>query len=227
MTVKYSIISIGTLANNLCWKEQAPVRTAHATTVLVETENRRILVDPSLPGKLLDGKFFERTGKHLDYVTDVFCTTLRPDVRRALSDSLSHANWYASETELQWYFHHLESLKGSLERLDEDGLEHLDRERETIRQFKEAPEKFSPQVSIYPLAGPTPGCTGLLLTPPESTILIAGPAAVTSDYIETGMIWQECMDKDQSMESLTDILEIADVIVPGYDNTFYRPQRWI
>ena len=227
MTIEYKIISIGTLSNNFCWKEQAPVRTSHATTTLIETEDKLILVDPSLPGQLLAAKFFERTGKTLDAVTDVFCTTLRPDNRRALNDSLENANWYASETELEWYSQHLEMLEDSLERLDEEGLSNVEAEREILRKFKAAPEKFAPNLGIYPLAGPTPGCTGLLLTPPQSTILIAGPAAVTSDYIQTGMIWQECMDKDQSMDALTDILEIADVIIPGYDNKYFRQSGWL
>ncbi len=56
MAVEYTIISIGTLSRNLLWDESARIRTAHATTTLVSDGKRRILVDPSLPGQILEAR---------------------------------------------------------------------------------------------------------------------------------------------------------------------------
>ena len=226
VAVDYRIISIGTLANHLLWGEAAPVRPQHATTTLIEDEGRRILVDPSLPAQVLEARFFERTGKKLDSVTDVFCTTLRPDARRALP-ALRHARWWCGEAELEWYSRELLAMGESAERLGSDDAAGVEEDLALTKRFSPAPEKFTEQVSIYPLFGATVGCTGLLLTPATTTIAIAGPAAPTREHVEKGMVWSHCADKDQAMESLTDLLELADAIVPGFDNIFLSPRRWM
>ncbi len=226
MAVEYRIISIGTLANHLLWGESVAVRTQHATATLVEDGDRRILVDPSLPAAALESRFFERTGKKLDSVTDVFCTTMRPDARRALP-ALEHANWWASETELEWYSRELLAMQESAERLGSDDAVCVEEDLAITRRFKPAPEKFTEQISVYPLFGATVGCSGLLLTPATTTIVITGPAALTKEHVEKGMVWSHCADKDQAMESLTDLLELADVIIPGFDNILLSPSRWL
>ncbi|MDP7637152.1 MAG: hypothetical protein QF577_06350, partial [Phycisphaerae bacterium] len=86
----------------LLWGESAHVRTAHATTTLISDGKRRILVDPSLPGQILEARFNERIGGTLADVTDVFCTTLRPVHRRGL-DVLRQANWSCHQAELEAY----------------------------------------------------------------------------------------------------------------------------
>ncbi len=227
MAVEYRVISIGSPAHNIIWNETRPVRTAHATTTLVTDGDRTILIDPSLPEPILAAKFFERTGRQLDCVTDVFCTTLRPDSRRALDTAFADANLWCSGLELEWYTRRLDELKESAERLENEDAENIDKELAVIKRFRPAPEKFSPQVGIYPLAGPTPGCCGLLLTPATSTIVVAGPAAATAEHLRRGMIWEDSLDKDAAMESLKDMLELADIIVPGFDNVIFSPRQWM
>lgn len=226
MSVEYKIISIGTLSHNLIWNESRPVRTQHATTTLITCEDKLILVDPALPPQILEAKFFERTGQPLANVTDVFCTTLRPDSRRAI-EALGNANWWASETELEWYGQQLVALEDSAQRMNPDEAENIEKELELLRRFKPAPEKFTEQVSLYPLDGPTPGCAGLLLTPPTNTVIIAGPAVATSEHLSRGMVWDECNDTEAAMETFKDILELADLIIPGFDNVCFSPGRWM
>ena len=48
-SARFDIISIGTLSRNRLWNETAAVRTPHATTTLIRTGSRHILVDPGLP----------------------------------------------------------------------------------------------------------------------------------------------------------------------------------
>ena len=45
----YRVISIGALSINDLWDKQGPARTAHATTTLIRSGDKRILVDPPCP----------------------------------------------------------------------------------------------------------------------------------------------------------------------------------
>ena len=214
------------MSRNRLWGESTSVRTAHATTTLIVDSERRILVDPSLPGRILDARFNERTGGTLADVTDVFCTTLRPVHRRGL-DGLSGADWYCSETEIEAYGRHLAGLLESSERLDSDDADSVRADIETVGKFKPAPERFSPQVHLFPLPGPSVGSAGLLLASPTSTTLLAGDAVVTAEHFRQGQIWGGCADTQQAMDSLQDLIEIADTIVPGHDNVLPAARNWL
>ncbi|MFP3937247.1 MAG: MBL fold metallo-hydrolase [Phycisphaerae bacterium] len=226
MAVEFRIISIGTMSQNRLWGESRAVRTSHATTTLVVENDRRILVDPSLPAEILSARYNERTGRQLEDVTDVFCTTLRPVHRRSIA-AFEHARWWTSEEELETYGRHLAHLADSAGRLSEEDAKIVEADRRLLERFQAAEEKFTPQVNLYPLAGASPGSAGLLLTPPTQSIVIAGDAAITTDHISHGQIWQGCADTDQAGESLRDILEIADIIIPGHDNVMLSPRRLV
>jgi glyoxylase-like metal-dependent hydrolase (beta-lactamase superfamily II) len=224
MAIEYSVISIGTLSRNRLWDESAPVRAAHATTTLVTDGDRKILVDPSLPGNILEARFNERTGGSLADITDVFCTTLRPIHRRGL-DALTAAKWWCSETEMETYAHYLQDLLESAERLDAEQAATIEADIEIIRKFKPAPDKLTPQVHLFPLAGASIGSAGLLLAEATNTILIAGDAVVTAEHFARGQVWQGCADTEGALESLQDVIEIADVIIPGHDNIIPTAKR--
>ena len=217
MAIEYSVISIGTLSRNRLWDESAAVRTSHATTTLVVDGDKKILVDPSLPGEMLDARFNERTGGALTDITDVFCTTLRPIHRRALN-LLGAANWWCGEAEMEAYAHHLQGLLESAERLDSEQAAAIETDIEIVRKFKPAPQRLTPRVHLFPLAGASVGSAGLLLIEPTSTVLVAGDAVVTAEHFMLGQVWQGCTDTAGALESLQDVIEIADVIIPGHDN---------
>jgi glyoxylase-like metal-dependent hydrolase (beta-lactamase superfamily II) len=226
MPVEYCLISIGTLSHNRLWGESAAVRTAHATTTLVVQDDRRILVDPSLPAQILEARYHERTGRRLADVTDVFCTTLRPVHRRALG-ALEHATWWCAEEELETYREHLKDLRESAERLSSDDQATVASDLKLLERFRPAPDKLGPQTHLYPLGGASPGSAGLLLTPATVTVLLAGDAAVTAEHLRRGQVWEGCFDTNAALGSLRDILEVADVIVPGHDNVTFAPRRWL
>jgi glyoxylase-like metal-dependent hydrolase (beta-lactamase superfamily II) len=223
--MEYSVISIGTLSHNRLWGETAAVRTAHATTSLVVDSKRTILVDPSLPGPALAARFNERTGQRLDQVTDVFCTTLRPVHRRSIT-ALPQATWWCNELELATYREHLKGLMSSAERISPDDRAAVEADLRLLERFKPAPDKFTAQVHLYPLLGPSPGSSGLLLALATQTIVIAGDAALTATHVERGQVWEGCADTESAMESLEDLLEVADVIIPGHDNIMLAPKHW-
>ena len=226
MAVTFRIITIGTLARNLLWGESADVRSPHSTTTLLEDGERRILVDPSLPPAILGAQFFERTGQQLDTVTYVFCTTLHPGSRRGLA-GLDQAKWWCAEQELQWYAQRLATLMESTDRLDPEQTQEIEADLEIVRRFQPAPDQFTDQIGLYPLHGATPGSAGLLLTSPTQTVVLAGPAVPTGEHLLRGMIWEQSADHDAAMTSLQDVLEIADIVIPGFDNVVLSPQRWM
>ncbi len=226
MAVEYCVVSIGTLSHNTLWGERAAVRTAHATTTLVREGGRVILVDPSLPAAALAAHLGERTGLNVSAVTDVFCTTLRPVHRRSLT-AFGRAKWWCSQTELEAYRGHLEGLLDSAQRLDDEQATLAEEDLALLKRFSAAPEKFSQQVHLYPLPGPSVGSAGLLLTPSTLSIVVAGDAAMTAEHVQRGMVWEGSADVEAATQSLRDVLEIADVIIPGHDNLMLSPGRLI
>lgn len=226
MSVNFTVVSIGTLSSNPFWKEKPGVRTAHATTTLVRDQDRVILVDPSLPDVALVSRLYERTGLGADDITDVFCTTLRPSHRRALT-AFPKARWLASEEELSSYRKHLEGLHESSHRQGGDIDHAVHSDLELTRRFSPAPDKITEAVSLYPLPGPSAGNAGLLLAGMSMTVLVAGDAAPTVEHVLAGQIWTGCADVETAKASLADLLEIADVIVCGHDNYMLSPGRWM
>ncbi|MFY7894948.1 MAG: MBL fold metallo-hydrolase, partial [Phycisphaerales bacterium] len=94
----FRIISIGCMPAHPLWNERSAVRTGHATTTLVTSGKRRILVDPGLPPQVLAARLNERAGISPQDITDVFLTSFAPDVRRGLA-LFDGATWHISETE--------------------------------------------------------------------------------------------------------------------------------
>jgi glyoxylase-like metal-dependent hydrolase (beta-lactamase superfamily II) len=212
MAARLDIISIGTLPRNLLWDESAPRRTGHATTTLVTAGQRRILVDPGLPGPALQARMNERVGGKIDEVTDVFLTHLGNDTTAGL-ELFEHAQWWCSEAERDTLERHLDQEPADAEVL-----------REVFRRLKVAPDKLVAGVDLFPLPGYTAGTCGLLISAPLSTTLIAGPAVPTLDHFLAGQVLPDVKHLDKAKESLAEVYEIADIIVPGYDNYFPNPR---
>lgn len=211
----YRIISIGALSAHPLWHEAPGLRTAHATTTLIRTGNRIILVDPALPTAALAARLQERSGLDLDQITDVFLTCFRPAHRRALGD-LTHATWWISETEREAVGLHLIS---QFERDQDPALhESLKQDIALLKRCKSAPDQLAEHVDLFPLPGYSPGTCGLLLPLTGSTVLIAGDAIPTVEHLELGKILDGAFDIHQATESFKEAVEIADVIIPGHDN---------
>jgi glyoxylase-like metal-dependent hydrolase (beta-lactamase superfamily II) len=116
-------------------------------------------------------------------------------------------------------------MKESSERLSNEPLEAMKADLDLLQKFEPAPDKFTPQVSLFPLYGASPGSAGLLLTPPQQTIAIAGDVVITRDHLQQGQLWEGCSDRDAANESLQEVLELADVIIPGHDNLLLAPKH--
>ena len=115
----------------------------------------------------------------------------------------------------------------SASRLDPQQTTDVEADLKLLESFQPAPETFTRQVTVYPMAGPTPGSAGLLLTPPTMSIIIAGDAVLTAEHMARGQVWQGCDDLEKALASLQDALEFADVIIPGHDNVCISPGRYV
>jgi glyoxylase-like metal-dependent hydrolase (beta-lactamase superfamily II) len=222
MALDYRIISIGTLSRHEHWPADQPARSPHATTTLVVSGDRRILVDPGLPGQALVARLGERTGLTPADITDVFLTNFRPAHRGGI-EAFSEADWWIGEAERE------RIGRSFLARFDEQE-DHavrriLEHEIALLKKCKAAPDQLAPQVDLFPLPGFTPGTCGLLLAHPNTTTLLAGDAVATLEHLERGQVLRGAFDIEAAQESLVEVLEIADVIVPGHDNVVLNPAR--
>lgn len=220
--MNFRIISIGALAVHELWQRQGPARTAHATTTLIESDGRRILVDPGLPPQVVAARLAERSGLGPDDISDVFLTCFRPEHRWGLT-AFPDANWYVAEAEREAVGTALVHQYQEAE--DEELQATLQREIALLKRCKAAPDRLAKSVDLFPLPGYTAGTCGLLLSFAQSTTLVAGPAVATLEHLEQGKVQRQTMDIEQSQESLLEAIEIADHIVPGFDNIVVNPAR--
>jgi glyoxylase-like metal-dependent hydrolase (beta-lactamase superfamily II) len=227
MAVEFKVISIGTLSKNSFWGETDPVRTPHATTTLVLSGKEKILVDPALPGQILNARLYERAGIKNTDITMIFLTSFRAAHRGGLA-AYDKAQWFIHEEEKKYVRAFLVERSRLNKRCHCEGHEkHPEHEAdrkllamdlEMLDRCRPAPEKLAEQVEIFPSPGATPGCCGLLLTPPIGATVIAGDAVINTEYLQHGKIWDNSYDLTRAQQSLQDILEVAEMIVPGHDN---------
>ena len=210
--IRFDIISIGTLSRNRLWGESEGVRTAHATTTLIRSGKRTVLVDPGLPAQILAARLYERTGLRPEQVDTVFLTNFRPAHRAGLP-LFPHAKLLIHEVEQEANRQHLERLVRDAPPEDID-RKILRQELQLLATLTPADDKVADQLDLFPLPGYTPGTCGLLIKFPTSTIVLAG------------QILPDAYDIKAAQESLREVYEIADVIIPGHDNLFMNPRTY-
>ena len=97
MSVELRVISMGALAAHPLRGEKGNLRPGHLSTILLSIDDRKILVDPSLPGKILLDRLQERSGVQPAEITDVFLSSFRPESRRGLP-LFENARWLVAIT---------------------------------------------------------------------------------------------------------------------------------
>ncbi|GMV26860.1 MAG: hypothetical protein AMXMBFR58_28910 [Phycisphaerae bacterium] len=224
----FRIISIGTLAQHPLWGERTPVRTGHATTTLVRSGDRTILVDPALPPQMLEARLAERANLRPEQVTDVFLTSFRPEARRAIT-LFETATWWVSEQEREAVGTALAlRLKKEVhegEQADRQVVEALSQDVAILRRCKAAPDRLADHVDLFPMPGVTPGACGLLLENPRFTTVVCGDAIPTIEHLEQGMVLTPAADVDQARASMSEAVEVADLLVLGRDNLVVNPTK--
>lgn len=224
-TLRFRVISIGAMAAHPLWGERGDVRPAHATTTLIELGEHRILVDPSLPGKFLVPRLHERAGIEPADVTHVFLTSFHPMRRRGL-DAFPDAVHLVSEAEREVVGADLVArFRDAHGAGDVEVAQLLRLEIDCLEKCRPAPDHLAHGVDLFPLYGVTPGTAGLLLALPQLTVLVAGDAVATEEHLLAGQVMTPCVDVEQAKASLSEAVEIAEVIVCGRDNAVLNPIR--
>lgn len=220
---RVDVISIGTLSRNLLWKESEPVRSPHATTTLIRTNKRNILIDPGLPGQILAARLFERTGMKPGAIDTIFLTNAKPAHRGGIG-AFPKAKVMMHEIERERV---LLDLSVRIEESDEDEeREALAAEVKILSAIKAAPDNLAPQVDLFPLFGYTAGTCGVLVTAATQTVLLAGDAVASADHLLAGQVLPGCFDLEAAKASLTEVYEIADIVIPGHDNVLLNPRTF-
>ena len=223
------IISIGSLASHPLWPMDAtrPARPSHATTTLILDNEAAILVDPGLPGQIIASRLLERAGMEPADITHVFMTSFKADMCRGLP-TFEDAQWLIGEVEREAVGTPLAMM---LKRaLDEEGqgspmVKELEMQVAMLSRCEIAPDKLTKTVSLFPLPGITPGNCGLLLAYPTRTTLITGDAVGTTEHLDQGKVLDGAHDIEQARESFAEVIEVADVIIPGRDNVLLNPTK--
>jgi glyoxylase-like metal-dependent hydrolase (beta-lactamase superfamily II) len=227
VVIDLRVISIGTLASHPLWNERAQVRTGHATTTLVRSGDRVLLVDPGLPAQALVARLAERANIAPTQVTDVFLTCFKPDVRRAIV-AFEGAEWWIAESEREQVG---TMLASRLRELGEDGdaddqlKRAMGQDVAILQRCRPAPDELIDSVALFPLPGVTPGMSGLLVEEPRHTTLVCGDAIPTVEHLIEGKVLQGAVDVEKARASFAEAVEIADLLVLGRDNLVVNPTK--
>jgi len=225
MPPDFRVISIGALAAHPLWNEMGDARPGHATTTLVRSGDAVVIVDPSLPPKILEARLDERAGLEASAITHVFLTCLSPLHRRGIS-LFEDAEWLVCEAEREAVGVHLVGQYQEAEAAgDRDLMETLRSEIALVQRIGAAPDRLAEGVDLFPLPGVTPGLAGLLVSSPASTALICGDAIPTVEHLDAGRMHAHCHDVERARESFSEAVEIADLLILGRDNLVINPLR--
>jgi glyoxylase-like metal-dependent hydrolase (beta-lactamase superfamily II) len=157
-----------------------------------------------------------------EQIDTVFLTNFRPAHRSGLA-LFEAAQILIHEPEQQWTRQRLEDLLRDAPEEDLDRRQ-IEQELELLEQLRPALDKIATDVDLFPLAGYTPGTCGLLVSSPLTTLLIAGDAVPSLDHFLAGQVLPDAQDIAQAQESMREVYEIADLIIPGHDNLFLNPR---
>ncbi|MBX3388314.1 MAG: MBL fold metallo-hydrolase [Phycisphaeraceae bacterium] len=225
--MEWRVISIGTLPANPLWGEKGQVRTGHATTTLVVSGAKRILIDPGLPDQILAARLAERANIAPSQITHVFLTSFRSDCRRGIG-AFANAEWWISEAEREGVGVPLAERLKQLNPDDEEDQvlkEVLSRDVAVLQRCRPAPDRLAERVSIFPLAGVTPGLCGVLFEDARFTVLVTGDAIPTVEHLEKGQVLAGAVDGAKARESFAEAIEVADMFVLGRDNLVVNPTK--
>ena len=110
---------------------------------------------------------------------------------------------------------------------DDELQDTLKREIAILQRCKAAPDRLVEQVDLFPLPGVTPGYAGLIVADSKWTTVITGDAVPTVEHLEAGQVLSNIHDVEAAQESMREVVEIADLLIPGRDGLLPNPlRRW-
>ena len=198
-TARVTIINIGTLSMNKFWDETERVRSPSATCTLLEVSGHRLIVDPSPGADLLEPMLFARAGLRPEHIDQVFLTHFHGDHRFGL-DLFTGKPWLMSSAGL------------------EDWGQRSPGDAEPIGRFLPAEEYLPEGIDLFPSPGHTIGHCSLSVKIEAGSLIVAGDAVMTEDFLEAEEGFHNSVDFEQATETIRKIRQAADLIIPGHDN---------
>jgi len=206
MSVRLTIVNIGCLSMNKFWGETERVREPSATCTLLESGDRRVLVDPSPHPDELAALLFDATGLRPEAIDTIYVTHHHRDHRYGM-DLFPHARWLMAEDALaEWR-----------ERVPEDA--------ETISRFVPAEGQLPDGIGLYHAPGHTYQLHALSMDSAWGRLIVAGDAVMTPDFLDAEQGFHNSVDFDLASDTLHWIKADADLIVPGHGNVILNKRR--
>lgn len=205
MATTWDVLAIGNLSRNRFWgeSEDQPLRMAYCTTTLIRSEGLTLIVDPGYPPEQLGVILDQRAGLKLGDVDAVFVTHFHGDHRVGI-DAFPKASLYLAEAEIAGW----------------SASDLTYEERSALKRFSPAPEQFTPDVRLLPSHGHTVGHTSLQVRAGSQTVVVAGDAVMTYDFLAAREVFFNTADRAAAVEAIDRIAAEADIVVPGHDNYF-------
>jgi glyoxylase-like metal-dependent hydrolase (beta-lactamase superfamily II) len=208
MVQRWDIITIGNISRNRYWGESddRAYRSAICTCTLIQTDEGRVLVDPSLEDpEWMAAELNRRTGLQIGDIEAVFVTHEHGDHHFGLRH-FPAARWLAAPE--------------VADRLNSGG-----------RYEKRVEATEGPVLGVIELI-PTPGHTlthhSLRFDCDGLSVVVAADAAMTRDFWRERQGYFNSADFVLAARSIEELAQIGDVIIPGHDNYFLNrrsPQR--
>ena len=200
--ISYDIITIGNLSRNRYWGESDAhgVRSAICTCSIITGKDFRLIIDPSLVDEsAMVAELNRRTGLTPDKIDAVFITHQHGDHIAGLKH-FQNAKWFAGA----------------------EVASELNKSGRYQNKFEPAGISLFGAVDVIPTPGHTPGHHSLRFDYRGLSIVIAGDSIATKDFWDEKEAYYNVMDPVESKKSMEMIDSIADIIIPGHDNSFFN-----
>lgn len=201
--VKWTVLNLGNISRNLFWGEdkETPRRSAICTSTLLKIRNTLIIVDPPFADLEMADLLDRRTGLKAEDIDIVFMTHTHGDHTIGLG-AFDRADYYMA--------------KGEIEKIGEVELN----KRPILKKLKPVGENLVPGIEAVILPGHTDNLTGLIFSATEGRVAVVGDAVMTRDFFVARRGYFNSIDFAAASNTITKLSQIADVIVPGHDNSF-------
>ena len=201
-TTHWDIITIGNLSRNRYWGEsdERAFRNAICTCTVISGEDFHLMVDPSLAEEeamIIELK--RRTGLTPDDIDTVFVTHHHGDHLAGLRH-FQKANWLAgSEVAFE-----------------------LNKSGQYPKRIQPAGNTLYGVIDVIPLPGHTPDHMGIRFDYRGLSVVVAGDSVATKDFWDDRRMYYNAIDPVESKQTMEKIDAMADIIVPGHDNSFFN-----
>jgi glyoxylase-like metal-dependent hydrolase (beta-lactamase superfamily II) len=184
--VKFRIIHIGTLSVNKFWGETERRRAGCSTCTLLESNGKRVLVDPSPGAEELGSLLLARAGLQPEDIDMVFVTHFHGDHRFGL-ELFAGKPWLMARVGL------------------EDWRERVPQDAELVARFEAAEGRLPEGVSLLPSPGHTAGHCSLVAETEWGRLVVAGDAVMTQEYFEAEEGFHNSVDAGRAVKSCSGI----------------------